>query len=197
MDHRIKDIFGCDCAVRIVLAHQPKSGLGVCSASGSENWRRARSCPRGPFAARLAVARPLRWSRDIAKTSWSTCRSLATARCVGRVAGRGWARKAGLSGLSGSGVSDDQRRHHVCPECPHNEPDALWGGCNTAMADCAGLRCDVGHKAIETENVEHAGEIVAERHQAPFAANLVEAANEEVPIAGAAFDGAEGVLDKR
>ena len=99
--------------------------------------------------------------------------------------------------MSGSGVSDDQRRHHVCPECPHNEPDALWGGCNTAMADCAGLRCDVGHKAIETENVEHAGEIVAERHQAPFAANLVEAANEEVPIAGAAFDGAEGVLDKR
>jgi hypothetical protein len=37
--------------------------------------------------------------------------------------------------------------------------------------------------------------VEAERHQAPFAANLFEAANEEVAIAGAAFERAEGMFD--
>src|SRR5690349_15796735 len=55
--------------------------------------------------------------------------------------------------------------------------------------------CDGGHKALEAEDIEHTGEVVAERHQAPFAADLVEAANEEVAIAGAAFERAEGMLD--
>ena len=42
---------------------------------------------------------------------------------------------------------------------------------------------------------EYTGEIVAERHQAPFAAHLVEAADQEVAIAGAAFERAEGMFD--
>jgi hypothetical protein len=39
------------------------------------------------------------------------------------------------------------------------------------------------------------GEVVAERHQAPFATNLVEAADQEVAVVGAAFERAEGMLD--
>ena len=50
-------------------------------------------------------------------------------------------------------------------------------------------------EAVEAENVEQAGEVVAERHQTPFATHLVEAADEEVLIAGAAFERPEGVLD--
>src|ERR1035438_7098656 len=60
---------------------------------------------------------------------------------------------------------------------------------------CEGF-CDGCNEAIEAENVEHAGEVVAERHQAPFAAYLVEAADEEVLIAGAAFERPEGMLDR-
>ena len=48
--------------------------------------------------------------------------------------------------------------------------------------------------AIEPDDVEHAGEVVAQRHQAPFAAHLVEAADEEVAVAGAAFERTEGVI---
>src|SRR5206468_4906730 len=48
--------------------------------------------------------------------------------------------------------------------------------------------------ADEAEDVGQAGEVVAERHQAPFAAHLVEAADEEVAVAGAAFEGTEGVF---
>src|ERR1700753_3893127 len=57
------------------------------------------------------------------------------------------------------------------------------------------LLCEVGCEALEAENVEHAGEIVAERHQAPFATNLFEAADQEVLIAGAAFERPERMLD--
>src|ERR1700761_4302185 len=57
------------------------------------------------------------------------------------------------------------------------------------------LLCEVGSEALEAENVEHAGEIVAERHQAPFATNLFEAADQEVLIAGAAFERPERMLD--
>ncbi|KRR23258.1 hypothetical protein CQ13_27605 [Bradyrhizobium retamae] len=55
----------------------------------------------------------------------------------------------------------------------------------------------LGHarnEALEAEDVEDTGEVVAERHQAPFAAHLIEAANEEVAVSGAALDRAEGVL---
>ena len=52
----------------------------------------------------------------------------------------------------------------------------------------------IGHEAVEAEDVEHAGEVVAERHQAPFAAHLVEAADEEVAVTSPAFEGAEGVF---
>jgi hypothetical protein len=52
--------------------------------------------------------------------------------------------------------------------------------------------CDTRHEVFEAQDVEQASEFVAERHQTPLAANLVEAANEEVPIAGAAFDGSKG-----
>src|SRR5690242_20580918 len=57
-----------------------------------------------------------------------------------------------------------------------------------AFAGCARLLGEVGEEAIEAENVEHAGKIVTERHQAPFAADLVEAADQEVLIAGTAFE---------
>jgi len=49
-------------------------------------------------------------------------------------------------------------------------------------------------KALEAKDVEDTGKVVTERHQAPFAANLVEAAHQEVAIAGAAFESAEGML---
>src|SRR5258708_38331619 len=53
---------------------------------------------------------------------------------------------------------------------------------------------DACNEALEAHNVENAGEVVTERHQAPFAANLVEAANKEVAVSGAAFVSAEGML---
>src|SRR5947209_5603158 len=53
--------------------------------------------------------------------------------------------------------------------------------------------CD---KTVEPDDVEHAGEVVAQRHQAPLAAHLVESAQQEVAIAGAAFECAEGMLGK-
>ena len=71
----------------------------------------------------------------------------------------------------------------------------MQGDCWSVFAKCERLCCHAGNEALEPEDVEHAGEVVAERHQAPFAADLVEASNEEVPIAGTAFDGAEGVFD--
>jgi hypothetical protein len=75
---------------------------------------------------------------------------------------------------------------------PRNGLDAPQG----RRQECSiGLSCHVGDEAIETKVVEHAAEVVAERHQAPFAAGLVEATNKEVPVAGAAFDGLERMLE--
>src|SRR5207249_3373201 len=51
-------------------------------------------------------------------------------------------------------------------------------------------------EVVEADNVQRASEIVAERHQAPFAADLVEAADQEVAIAGAAFERAEWMFDQ-
>src|SRR5664280_2513080 len=68
--------------------------------------------------------------------------------------------------------------------------DSLKGTCERSED-----LCHASHEALEAEDVENAGEIVAERHQAPFAADLVEAADQEVPVAGAAFERAEGMLD--
>src|SRR5260221_10897199 len=81
------------------------------------------------------------------------------------------------------------------PECRQNELDAVQGGGKSVFARQKHLCYHVCDEALETEDIEHAGEVVAERHQAPFAAHLVEAANEEVTIAGAAFERAEGMLD--
>src|ERR1700728_2111443 len=64
----------------------------------------------------------------------------------------------------------------------------------SGLARCEGLG-DACNELLEAENVEQAGEVVAERHQAPFATDLIEAADEEVLIAGAAFERPEGVLD--
>src|ERR1700730_16071231 len=82
------------------------------------------------------------------------------------------------------------------PECSQNNPNALGGDGKGAFVRQTHLCGHAGNEALETEDIEHAGEVVAKRHQAPFAANLVEAAKEEVPIAGAAFDCAERMLDK-
>src|SRR5204862_7914176 len=46
------------------------------------------------------------------------------------------------------------------------------------------------------EDVQHAGEVVAERHQAPLAAHLVKAAHQEVAVTGPAFERAERMLDQ-
>src|ERR1700755_2495522 len=62
------------------------------------------------------------------------------------------------------------------------------------MMDEVGQFGQLGHEAVEAENVKQAREVVAERHQAPLAAHLVEAANKEVPISGSTFEGAEGML---
>src|SRR6266404_1843692 len=50
---------------------------------------------------------------------------------------------------------------------------------------------------VEAEDMEQAGKVVAERHQAPFAADLVEPADQEVAIAGPAFERAERMLCQR
>src|SRR5262249_42273638 len=52
----------------------------------------------------------------------------------------------------------------------------------------------MGHEGVDADDLEHAGEVVAQRHQAPFAANLVEAADQEVPVTSPAFERAEGML---
>ena len=57
-----------------------------------------------------------------------------------------------------------------------------------------GVSWPVGQECVDAEDAQHAGEVVAERHQAPFAAHLVEAAQQEVAVSGAAFERAEGML---
>src|SRR6185437_13172356 len=52
----------------------------------------------------------------------------------------------------------------------------------------------VGDEAIEPKDGERAREVVAQGHQAPLTAHLIEASNEEVAVAGPAFEGAEGVF---
>ena len=52
----------------------------------------------------------------------------------------------------------------------------------------------IGHETVEAEDAEPPGEVVAQCHQAPFAAHLVETADEEVAVAGPAFEGTEGVF---
>jgi len=83
---------------------------------------------------------------------------------------------------------------HFRPECLQSAlkeaPDGWKVG--FAQQDRLGHDCN---EALKAEDIENAGEVVAERHQAPFAANLVETANQEVPVAGAAFERPEGMLD--
>ena len=85
----------------------------------------------------------------------------------------------------------------MLPEPRHDELDAVQEGFENAFEDGEGpcLCYDLSHKILETEDVERAREVIAERHQAPFATYLVEAADEKVTVAGAAFEGAEGVFD--
>src|SRR3984893_3309801 len=78
---------------------------------------------------------------------------------------------------------------------PSKQVESSESGTKAAFAGYTCLFRHVRDEAVEAENVEHAGEVVAERHQAPFASNLVEAADEEVLIAGAAFERPEGELD--
>ena len=80
------------------------------------------------------------------------------------------------------------------PECAQKGLNAVQGARKGVLerCECPG---QVRDKVLEAQDVEHAGEVVAECHQAPFATYLVEAAKEKVPIAGAAFERAEGMLD--
>ena len=55
--------------------------------------------------------------------------------------------------------------------------------------------CHFGTAAFEPEDVEYAGEVVAECHQAPFTADFVEAAYQEMAIARAALERAKWMFD--
>jgi hypothetical protein len=87
--------------------------------------------------------------------------------------------------------SNRRRRRAGCPR-------GAQSGLKLGFKRAAGARrppegfCDARHEVFEAQDVEQASEFVAERHQAALASYLVEAANEEVPIAGAAFDGSKG-----
>src|SRR5882757_11194321 len=91
-------------------------------------------------------------------------------------------------------AGDCERWRDTEPKCLQNEPYPLRGGYRRVLAQ-GNCLCDGGHKALEAEDIEHAGKVVTERHQAPFAADLVEAANQKVAIAGAAFERAKGMFD--
>ena len=91
--------------------------------------------------------------------------------------------------------ADREAGREICPECSRNESNVLGGDCKDVFTQKKHLCRHAGNEALEAEDIEHAGEVVAERHQAPFATYLVEATNEEVPIAGTAFERSKGMLD--
>src|SRR4051812_46356439 len=57
-----------------------------------------------------------------------------------------------------------------------------------------GPGCQSGDEAVKAEDFNRPRKIVAQGHEVPLAAHLGEAAHEEVAIAGATFERAEGVL---
>ena len=66
-------------------------------------------------------------------------------------------------------------------------------GCRSAAGQTLGA---VIPKRLPTEDGEHPREVVAQDHQGHLAADLLEAAHQEVIPAEPAFEGAEGVLDQ-
>src|SRR5215510_11051364 len=89
---------------------------------------------------------------------------------------------------------------HYRPEEPKEDsgtPDSSHSGAEKTQKGAFGCFFgQAGEEAIEADDAQHAGEVVAQCHQAPFAAHLVEAAHEEVAIASAALEGAEGMFDQ-
>src|SRR5262245_24135025 len=89
---------------------------------------------------------------------------------------------------------------HYRPEEPKEDsgtPDSSYSGAEKTQKGAFGYFFgQAGEEAIEADDAQHAGEVVAQCHQAPFAAHLVEAAHEEVAIASAALEGAEGMFDQ-
>src|SRR5262245_66646017 len=89
---------------------------------------------------------------------------------------------------------------HYRPEEPKEDsgtPDSSHRGAEKTQKGAFGCFFgQAGEEAIEADDAQHAGEVVAQCHQAPFAAHLVEAAHEEVAIASAALEGAEGMFDQ-
>src|SRR5215468_1983043 len=120
---------------------------------------------------------------------------------VARMAPQSLSKKSGLRHVFAAGPAyigfwaecDAKPRHKRYQKAP--------GGCDEAAKAqkqrSTGSLHQMGDEAIEPNDGEHAREVVAERHQAPFAAHLVEAAHQKVAVAGPAFEGAERVLGER
>src|ERR1700739_421947 len=112
---------------------------------------------------------------------------------------RGWARIPNLRG-GGAERTDCAPRRTISAQKPQSKQHGTSGSRKDNFAGTAGvlrLLCEVGDEAIEAENVEHAGEVVAKGHQAPFATDIVEAAYEKVQIPGAALERPKGGADTR
>jgi hypothetical protein len=105
-------------------------------------------------------------------------------------------KNAGLSGCEAAGPDECRDLNYFSANRGLKSYSAQQG-CdddgekNGAIGDPLG---EVGEEAVEPDDGEDAGEVVGERHQAPFAADLVEAAHQEMAVAGAAFEGAERML---
>ena len=61
----------------------------------------------------------------------------------------------------------------------------------------AGAPGELRSPPVETDNAQHSAEIITQRHQAPFAAHLVEPAHQEVALSSAAFERAKRMFGQR
>src|ERR1700730_15819948 len=55
---------------------------------------------------------------------------------------------------------------------------------------------EVLDESLEAKDAQHPAKVVTECHQTPLAAHLVEASDQEVAVAGSAFQRAEGMFDQ-
>ena len=72
---------------------------------------------------------------------------------------------------------------------------AAIAACGSSQEPLAGMPGgEIVPQAVDADDVQNAGEIVAERHQAPLAAHLGKAAQQEVAIADTALQGTKRML---
>src|SRR6266478_6761967 len=72
----------------------------------------------------------------------------------------------------------------------------VWKGDNQPAERFGGALGEQRPPRVEADNAQHPTEIT-QRHQAPFAAHLVEPAHQEVAVSGAAFERAKRVFGQR